>query len=222
MKSKMYHKAAGWPACHPGPAWSWRYLPQGPDSTASWWTDQRRSGTGQVHGQTHALQLWTSLWCHHHLRWSEREMSASYVTWAGWSVQITGYCKSLSKWKYLQTFTVSLQTDDTSISPDLMIIKVSVTSDVTPRGEESVGQGATLPVKRVPIVVHQAGKRHSDVPFRPRPPAVNSKSIESQGGRVAPGSEGVRQDVVHQTSVQGGWDGARRVTVDTADKNRFD
>lgn len=85
-----------------------------------------------------------------------------------------------------------------------MIIKVCVTRHFIPAGEEGVGQGATLPVKRVPVVVKQAGKRHSDVPSGCCLPAVTLQSMESQGGRVAPSFEGVSQDVVHQIVRQAG------------------
>lgn len=53
-----------------------------------------------------------------------------------------------------------------------MIVKVCVTRHFIPAGEEGVGQGATLPIKRVPVVVKQAVKRHSDVPSSCRPRAV--------------------------------------------------
>ena len=89
---------------------------------------------------------------------------------------------------------------NTSIAPDLMIVKVCVTRHIVPAGEEGVGQGATLPVKRVPVVVKQLRKSHSDVPSGFHPPAVSQLPTEAQGGRVAPGFEGVSQDVVHQTA----------------------
>ncbi len=85
-----------------------------------------------------------------------------------------------------------------------MIIKVCVARHFVAAGEEGVGQGATLPIKWVPVVVKQAVKRHSDVPSRCRPPAVSLQPTESQGGRVTPGFEGVNQDVVHQTVRHGG------------------
>lgn len=78
-----------------------------------------------------------------------------------------------------------------------MIIKVCVTRHFLLAGEEGVGQGATLPIKRVPIVVKQAGKRHSDVAPSCRLTAVNPQPAEIQRGCVAPGFEGVSQDVVH-------------------------
>lgn len=61
-----------------------------------------------------------------------------------------------------------------------------------------MGQGAALPVKRVPVIMHQAGKGHSDVASRRRP-----NLMETQGGGVAPGFEGTGQDVVHQVKGQG-------------------
>lgn len=42
-----------------------------------------------------------------------------------------------------------------------------------------------------------------------------------QGCHVAPGFEGVSQDVVHQTVRHTGGDGGRWVAVDTKDKNSF-
>lgn len=81
-----------------------------------------------------------------------------------------------------------------------MIIKVCVTRHFIPAGEEGVGQGATLPVKRVPVVVKQLCKSHSDVPSGRRPPAVSRLPTEAQGGRVAPGFEGVSQDGVHHSA----------------------
>lgn len=92
----------------------------------------------------------------------------------------------------------------TSIAPDLVVIKVRVSSHFLPAGEECVGQGATLPVKRVPIVVKQAVKRHSDVPSSRRPHPVARQAVEVQGGRVAPRFEGMSQDAVHQAVWQAG------------------
>lgn len=92
----------------------------------------------------------------------------------------------------------------TSIAPDLIIIKVCVTRHCIPAREEGVGQGATLPVKRVPVVVKRAGKSHSDVPSSCRPPDVTRQPPETQGGLVAPGFEGVSQDRVHAAAGQVG------------------
>lgn len=102
-----------------------------------------------------------------------------------------------------------------------MIVKVCVSRHFIPAREESVGQGAALPIKRVPVVVKQPVKRHSDVPSSCCPPAVARQPTETQGGRVAPGFEGVSQDAVHQSVRQVGWEGGRGVAVDTADQNRF-
>lgn len=106
----------------------------------------------------------------------------------------------------------------TSIAPDLLIIKVCVSSHFTPAGEERVGQGATLPIKRVPVIVEQAVKRHFDVPSSYRPFAICQHSIEIQGGRITPGFEGMTQDIVHQTVGQARGQRWWRVTVDTFDK----
>lgn len=106
----------------------------------------------------------------------------------------------------------------TFIAPDLIVVKVRVARHFIPAGEEGVGQGATLPVKRVAVFVKQAAKRHSDVTFGRRPPSVSGQSAESQRGCIAPSFEGVSQDVVHQTRIQAGL---RRVAVDTWDKNRI-
>lgn len=109
----------------------------------------------------------------------------------------------------------------TFIAPDLIVVKVRVTRHFIPAGEEGVGQGATLPIKRVAVFVKQAGKRHSDVTFGHRSPSVTGQSAEIQRGCVAPSFEGVSQDVVHQTRIQAGRDGLRRVAVDTWGKNRI-
>lgn len=85
----------------------------------------------------------------------------------------------------------------TSIAPDLLIIKVCVSSHFPPTGEEGVGQGATLPIKGVPVIVEQAVKRHPDIPF-----VVCRHSAEIQGGCVAPSFEGVTQEGVHQAVCQ--------------------
>lgn len=85
----------------------------------------------------------------------------------------------------------------TSIAPDLLIIKVCVSSHFPPTREEGVGQGAALPIKGVPVVVEKAVKRHSDIPF-----IVCRHAVEIQGGCVAPSFEGVTQDGVHQTVCQ--------------------
>ena len=68
---------------------------------------------------------------------------------------------------------------NTSIAPDLMIIKVRVTSHFIPAGKEGVGQGATRPVKRVAVIMQQASKRHSDVPFSCGPSAVTQQLTET-------------------------------------------
>lgn len=81
---------------------------------------------------------------------------------------------------------------NTSVAPDLMIIKVCVARHFIHAGKEGMGQGAAQPVKRVPVVMKQAGKRHFDVP------AFICQSMESQGGHVAPSFEGMTQDSVHQ------------------------
>lgn len=107
----------------------------------------------------------------------------------------------------------------TSIAPDLFIIKVCVSSHVPPAGEEGVGQGATLPIKRVPIIVEQAVKRHSDIPSSCRPFVVCRHSTEIQGGYVAPSFEGVTQDPVHQIVGQAGWLQRWWVAVDTVEKS---
>lgn len=69
-------KAAGWPSCHPGPVGSCQCFPQGLDSTASWWTGERKSGTNLAHGQTRARLPWTSLCCR---RCHLRECKAKYT-----------------------------------------------------------------------------------------------------------------------------------------------
>lgn len=109
----------------------------------------------------------------------------------------------------------------TFIAPDLIVVKVRVTRHFIPAGEEGVGQGATLPVKRVAVFVKQAVKRHSDVTLGRRSPSVAGQSAEIQRGCIAPSIEGVSQDGVHQTRIQAGRDGLRRVAVDTWDKNRI-
>lgn len=85
-----------------------------------------------------------------------------------------------------------------------MIIKVCVTRHFIPAREKGVGQGATLTVKRVPVFVKQAVKRHSDVPSSCRHPAVTRQPTETQGGRVAPSFEGMSQDAFHHTVRQAG------------------
>lgn len=144
------------------------------------------------------------------------------------------YYRSLSHYTFLrQTITHFLRTGspaiiyppwfqsvNTSIAPYLIIIKVCVTRHLIIPREKGVGQGATLPVKRVPIVMQQAGKRHSDVPSSCSPAVVTRQPTETQGGRVTPGFEGVSQDGVHQIVRQGGWDGRRWIAVDTANRNR--
>lgn len=91
------------------------------------------------------------------------------------------------------------------MAPELIIIKVCVTRHFIRAGEEGMGQGATLPIKRVPVVVIRAGKRHSDVPFSYRPSVVTAVQLmEIQGGYVAPGFEGASQDVVHYMVSQAG------------------
>lgn len=92
----------------------------------------------------------------------------------------------------------------TSIAPDLLIIKVRVSGHLRNAGEEGVGQGAALPIKRVPVIVEQAVKRHPDVPSSRRPSAVCRHVTEIQGGDVAPSFEGRPQDVVHQNVGQVG------------------
>ncbi|MEQ2172055.1 hypothetical protein GOODEAATRI_017038 [Goodea atripinnis] len=49
--------------------------------------------------------------------------------------------------------------------PDLMVIKMCVTRDFIHARKEGMGQGATAPIERVAIIMKQAVKRHSDVPF---------------------------------------------------------
>lgn len=78
-----------------------------------------------------------------------------------------------------------------------MIVKVCVTRHFIPAGKEGVGQGATPPIKWVPVIVKQAGKRHSDVATGCCRPTVVQQSTEIQGGHIAPSFEGVRQDAVH-------------------------
>lgn len=91
-----------------------------------------------------------------------------------------------------------------SIAPDLLIIEVCVSGHVPTAGEKGVGQGAALPVKRVPIIVEQAVKRHPDVASNRRPFAVCRHSTEIQGGCVAPSFDGETQDVFHQSVGQAG------------------
>lgn len=92
----------------------------------------------------------------------------------------------------------------TTIAPDLLIIEVCVSSHLRTAGEEGMGQGAALPVKRVPVIVEQAVKRHPDVPSSCRPSAVCRHVTEIQGGDVAPSFEGRPQDVIHQNVGQVG------------------
>lgn len=92
----------------------------------------------------------------------------------------------------------------TSIAPDLLIIKVCVSSHLRTAREEGVGQGAALPVKRVPVIVKQAVKRHPDVSSSRRPSAVCRHVTEIQRGDVAPSFEGRPQDVIHQNVGQVG------------------
>lgn len=92
----------------------------------------------------------------------------------------------------------------TSVAPDLLIIEVCVASYLPTAGEEGVGQGAALPIKRVPVIVEHAVERHPDVPSSRRPAAVCRHTTEIQGGGIAPSFEGEPQDAVHQSVGQVG------------------
>lgn len=184
---------------------------------ASWWRDRRRNGTVLTHGQTRARQLWTGLCCCCHLRTPERNITGSpqgtcKKTKDGWtSFSLIPPHPSHFHWNRLELIP-------TSIAPDLLIIKVCVSSHFPPAGEEGVGQGATLPVKGVPVIMEQAIKRHSDIPSSCLPFVVCRHSTEIQGGCIAPSFEGVTQDAVHQTVGQAGWQRSWWVAVDTVEK----
>lgn len=76
---------------------------------------------------------------------------------------------------------------NTSVAPYLMIIKMCVARHVVSAWEEGVGQGAALPIERVPVVVQQAGKGHFDVPSSRRFRAAALQMTETQGSDVTPG-----------------------------------
>lgn len=88
-----------------------------------------------------------------------------------------------------------------------------VSSHIPPARKEGVGQGATLAIERVPVIVKQAVKRHSDIPSF----VVWRHSVEIQGGCVAPRFEGMTQECVHQTVGQAGRQWRWRVAVDTVE-----
>lgn len=98
---------------------------------------------------------------------------------------------------------------------------MSVTPDFVPGGEEGVSQRATLAVKRVPVFMKEAGKRHSDVTSGGRPPAVARHSAECQGGGVAPSFESMSEETVHQLVGHVTRGGPQRVAVDTVDDNKI-
>ena len=174
---------------------------------ASWWTGQRRNGPVLTRGQTRARQLWTGLCCCYHLRTPERKTSEMDFILTDSSPSGTFH------WNGLEPIP-------TSVAPDLSIIKVRVSSHLPPAREEGVGQGATLAVKRVPVIVEQAVKRHSDIAPSCRPFVVCRHSTEIQGGCVAPCFEGMTQDVVHQTVGQAGGQRRGWVAVDTVEKSQ--
>lgn len=103
-----------------------------------------------------------------------------------------------------------------------MIIKVCVTRHFIIARKEGVGQGTTPPIKRVPVVMQQTVKRHSDVTSSCHPP-VDSRwnSMETQGGRITPGFEGMSKDCYYQIAGQVGWVGRRWVAVDTVDRQEL-
>lgn len=81
-----------------------------------------------------------------------------------------------------------------------------------------MSQSATLPIKRVPIVVKHVVKRHSDVPFSCGPIVVSPQLTEIQRGHVTPGFEGMSQELFHVIVSQAGGGGGIWVAVDTGDR----
>lgn len=75
-----------------------------------------------------------------------------------------------------------------------MIIKVCVTRHFVGAREEGVGQRTTPPIKRVPVVMHRMGKRHSDVTSS----VVSLHLTETQWRRITPGFEGMSEDCIYQ------------------------
>lgn len=104
-----------------------------------------------------------------------------------------------------------------------MIIEVCVTRHFIAAREECVGQGTTLSIKRVPIIMQQTVKRHSDVASSCHPAVVSWWDLmETQGGRIAPGFKGKSEDCYYHSIGQAGWVWARRVAVDTVDRQDKD
>ena len=84
-------------------------------------------------------------------------------------------------------------------SPGLLIVKVSVPRDgVLPR-EEGVGQGATLPVEGVAVLVVGPGEVNDDVRLRR---ALRTHLPECEARLEAPGSQGVVQEAPHRVRAQ--------------------
>lgn len=103
-------------------------------------------------------------------------------------------------------------------APDLIVIKVCITRYVKCSWEKGMGQSATLPIKRVPIVVKHVVKRHSDVPVSCGPIVVSPQLTEIQRGHVTPGFEGMSQEAFHVIVSQAGGGGGIWVAVDTGDR----
>lgn len=75
--------------------------------------------------------------------------------------------------------TLYIGLTQTSIAPDLMVIKVCVPSYYILAWEKGMGQRATLPIKRVSIVMQQTSKGDPDVAFRKIAFTVSNLPIET-------------------------------------------
>lgn len=77
----------------------------------------------------------------------------------------------------------------TSITPFLLIIKVSISRDRALPWEESMSERAPVPIERVTVFMVPGCERHFHVDF------TTGLHSELQGGDITPGLEGICHDI---------------------------